>query len=222
MNCSPSSDVDVMRALNKYVLEFSFIFLLGVLFLCYNINMRSIRNNLILSFIIFTLIVPVHAAGSNEKELFVVAQRAFEDGFYDVSLRYVDQLFKDFPRNSKAVEARLLEGQCYFFKKQYLKAFTVFQDLVKRGEYKDVSLFWLGETYLKVGDAAKAREQYRQIIDGYPNSLYAPQAYYSMGWSFFEKAGYDEAGKSFLKFVELFFCTLTTCLFFFANLNFFI
>ncbi|MBF0593724.1 MAG: tetratricopeptide repeat protein [Candidatus Omnitrophica bacterium] len=165
----------------------------------------KIINRIIVSFLLLAAFsFSAGAAETNEKELFVVAQRAFEDGFYDVSLRYVDQLFKDFPQTSKTVEAHLLEGQCYFFKKQYLKAFGVFQELVKRGEYKDVSLFWLGETYLKVGDSAKAQEQYRQIIDGFPNSLYAPQAYYSLGWSYFEKAKYDAARELFAKLVELF------------------
>ncbi len=144
------------------------------------------------------------ASASNEKELFVVAQRAFEDGFYDVSLRYVDQLFKEFPQNARQTEGHLLEGQCYFFKKEYLKAFAVFQELAKKSEYKDVVLFWLGETYLKVGDHVKAREQYRQLIDGYANSIYAPQSYYSLGWSYFEKADYEAARQAFLKVVELF------------------
>ncbi len=166
--------------------------------------MQKISRFLTVLIVSILFISPLYASSSNEKELFVVAQRAFEDGFYDVSLRYVDQLVKEFPQTSKLVEARLLEGQCYFFKKQYLKAFAVFQELVKRGEYKDVTLFWLGETYFKVGDGAKAQEQYRQIIEGYPNSLYASQAYYSMGWSFFEKTQYGEARNYFLKVVELF------------------
>lgn len=166
--------------------------------------MRMMRVIILLCFLSLSFLSAPLASGSNEKEVFVVAQRAFEDGFYDVSLRYIDQLFKEFPQTSKAVDAHLLEGQCYFFKKQYLKAFAVFQELAKGNEYKDVVLFWLGETYLKVGDSSKAQAQYRQIIDGYPNSLYAPQAYYSLGWSFFEKAGYEEAKKSFSRLVELF------------------
>ena len=159
-------------------------------------------------FLILTIlfIVPpiALAEGSSEKELFVVAQRAFEDGFYDVSLRYVDQLIKEFPQTTKYVETRLLEGQCYFFKKQYLKAFNVFQDLAKRTEYKDVTLFWLGETYLKVGDHAKAQEQYKELIQAYPTSLYAAQGYYSLGWSLFEKGDYENAKNNFIKLIELF------------------
>ncbi len=141
-------------------------------------------------------------SASNEKELYVVAQRAFEDGFFDVSIRYIDQLLKEFPATTKLVEAKLLEGQCYFFKKEYVKAFAIFKDLVGRGEYKDASLFWLGETYLKGGDLAKAQEQYRQVIDGFPSSLYTSQAYYSLAWSYFQKGDYDQSKKTFQLLIE--------------------
>ncbi|NLE65745.1 MAG: tetratricopeptide repeat protein, partial [Elusimicrobia bacterium] len=166
--------------------------------------MKKRSFSILLLFLAFSFVVPPARSASDERELFVVAQRAFEDGFYDVSLRYIDQLLKDFPRAAKKIEARIIEGQCYFFKKQYLKAFSVFEDLVKQSEYKDVVLFWLGETYLKAGDHARAREQYRALIQGYPASLYVPQAYYSLGWTYFEKGDYPEAEKVFLKLIELF------------------
>lgn len=144
------------------------------------------------------------AAGANEKDLLVVAQRAFEDGFYDVSLRYVNQLLTEFPQTTKIVEAHLLEGQSYFFKKQYVKAFEVFKDLVSQAEYRDASLFWLGETYLKGGDIAKAQAQYRQVIDVFPTSLYVSQAYYSLAWSYFQKEDYVSARKIFQELIEKF------------------
>ncbi|NTV28869.1 MAG: tetratricopeptide repeat protein [Candidatus Omnitrophica bacterium] len=149
------------------------------------------------------LTFPVGAV-SNEKELFVVAQRAFEDGFYDVSLRYVAQLLQEFPHPERYVETRLLEGQCYFFKKEYLRAFNVFKELVEKDSYRDASLFWLGETYLKGGDYDRAREQYRRVTAEFPSSIYAPQAYYSLAWSYFEKGGYEEAKSAFQDLVEKF------------------
>ncbi|MBF0484959.1 MAG: tetratricopeptide repeat protein [Candidatus Omnitrophica bacterium] len=158
----------------------------------------------LISFVLEASFSPGAYAASNEKELFVVAQRAFEDGFYDVSIRYVTQLLSEFPKTDKYVEARLLEGQCYFFKKQFLKAFTVFKEISEKDTYKDASLFWLGETYLKSGDYDKAREQYGKVIEAFPNSLYAPQAYYSLAWSYFEKADYAQAKKAFQQLIEKF------------------
>jgi TolA-binding protein len=139
-----------------------------------------------------------------EKELFLIAQKAFEDGFYDVAMRYIEQLFKQYPQTEKRVPANLLLGQCYFFKSQYLKAYDVFQELLKYTEFQDATLFWLGETYLKGADYSQAKKQYRQLIDTYPDSEYAPQAHYSSGWIAFEQKKFDEASKAFLTLVNKF------------------
>ena len=83
-------------------------------------------------------------AQPGEKELFLVAQKAFEDGFYDVAMRYIQQIQEQFPQTDRRVESNLLLGQCYFFKGQYLKAYNIFHDLIKESAFKDTTLFWLG------------------------------------------------------------------------------
>jgi len=149
----------------------------------------------------FVLNAPLHAQDS-EKELFLVAQKAFDDGFYDVAMRYIDQLLEQYPQTKKHVQAKLLLGQCYFFKSQYLKAYDTFQDLLKYSEFKDATLFWLGETYLKGADYKQAEQQYRQLINLYPDSIYTPQASYSLGWSYFEQNEFKKAKKAFLELIR--------------------
>jgi len=134
-----------------------------------------------------------------ENELFLVAQKAFEDGFYDVAMRYINQLFEQHPQTKKHIQAKLLLGQCYFFKSQYLKAYDTFQDLLQYSELKDATLFWLGETYLKGSDYKQAEKQYQQLINLYPDSDYVPQAYYSLGWSYFEQSEFEKAKGAFRK-----------------------
>lgn len=138
-------------------------------------------------------------AQSQERELFLVAQKAFEDGFYDVAIRYINQLINDHPQTDKQVQAKLLLGQCYFFQAKYLKAYEVFQGLLGLSEFQDATLFWLGETYLKGSDFNQAEKQYLKLIKVYPDSIYAPQAYYSLGWVYFEQSKYEESKKAFQK-----------------------
>ena len=140
-------------------------------------------------------------ASNSEDELFLVTQKAFEDGFYDVAIRYIQQLLQDYPHTDKHVQAELLLGQCYFFKNQYLKSYEIFQRLLKYDEYKDATLFWLGETYLKGADYKQAQKQYKQLIEIYPNSVYTPQATYSLGWSYFEQNKLKKAKEIFQKLV---------------------
>jgi len=141
-------------------------------------------------------------AQNDEHEIFLVAQKAFEDGFYDVAIRYINQLLQEFPQTEKRVQAQLLLGQCFFFKSQYLKAYDIFQKLLKENEFKDATLFWLGETYLKGTDYKEAEKHYKQLIKLFPKSEYAPQAYYSLGWAYFEQNKFQNAKNIFRKLMQ--------------------
>ena len=143
-------------------------------------------------------------ADQQQDELFLVAEKAFDDGFYDVAIRYVDQFQQKYPESSKKIQVQLLRGQCYFFKNQYLKAFDTFQALVQYTEFKDATLFWLGETYFKGGDYKQAEKNYLQLISTYANSSYIPQAFYSLGWTYFEQTRYKEAQETFAKLITRF------------------
>ncbi len=139
----------------------------------------------------------ITAQESKEEELFLVAQKAFDDGFYDVAIRYINQFLQSYPKSEKFVQSQLLLGQCYFFKSQYLKAYDIFHRLLKYVEYKDATLFWLGETYFKGADYQQAEKYYNQLVSVYPKSVYIPQSYYSLGWSNYEQGKFLEAKKIF-------------------------
>jgi len=144
------------------------------------------------------------AAQSNEDELFLVAQKAFDDGFYDVAIRYIDQFLEKYPRSQRFVQAQLLLGQCHFFQSHYLKAYETFHQLLQYQEYKDATMFWLGETYFKGSDYKQAEKYYLLLMEAYPDSIYVPQAFYSLAWTYFEQAKYDQAKQNFLKLVKRF------------------
>lgn len=137
-------------------------------------------------------------------ELFLVAQKAFDDGFHDVAIRYIEQFLEKYPGNPRVVQARLLLGQCYFFKKQYLKSYNMFHDLLDQKEHKDATLFWLGETYFKGADFKQAASYYRQVLTQYPDSVFLPQTLYSLGWTEFEQGRYPEAKGLFEQLIKKF------------------
>jgi len=150
------------------------------------------------------VIVPECPAQSNEDELFLVAQKAFDDGFYDVAIRYIDQFLEKYPQSQRFVQAQLLLGQCHFFQSHYLKAYETFHQLLEYQEFKDATMFWLGETYFKGSDYKQAEKYYLLLMEAYPDSIYVPQAYYSLAWTFFEQTKYDKAKENFLKLVKRF------------------
>ena len=147
---------------------------------------------------------PAAAAEDKEQELFFVAQKAFDDGFYDVAIRYINQFQQEYPQSFRRVQAQLLLGQCYFFKKQYLKAYDIFQNLLTANEFKDATLYWLGETYFKGADYQQARKTYQQLIEVYPDSQYLSQAIYSLAWTYYEEGDYEQARAKFAEMIKQF------------------
>ena len=145
----------------------------------------------------------VHAQSQRE-ELYATALRAFDDGFYDVAIRYLEQLMQDFPSHPKLSQAKFLLGQCYFFKNRYSEALTVFNGVDDTFDNKELLIFWLGEVYLKMNDYPQAQARYQELINQYPESAYLPQAYYSLGWSFFDQKKYTQARDIFERLVKEF------------------
>ncbi len=177
---------------------------MGLMFI--TLRNRSLPILLALMFLSPTAVRAQSAAapGEQEKELFVIAQRAFDDGFYDVAIRYINDFLEKYPESEKKTQAKLLIGQCYFFKTQYLKAFEIFQGLTDSQEFKDATLFWLGETYLKGSDFAKAEQYYKEVINLFPKSPYTPQSFYSLAWTYFEQKKYLLALDTFKELIQKF------------------
>lgn len=149
------------------------------------------------------------AFSSEEKEIenLFMAKKAYEDGFYEVSLGMLERFQNDFPHSTKAVEARLLTGQCYFFQGHYLEALNILESLLNEpvpNNFKDAVYFWIAEVHFKGNNFQKAAAFYERVINDFPQSPYAPAAYYSLGWSFFQTGKYAQALEDFQSLQEKF------------------
>jgi tetratricopeptide (TPR) repeat protein len=145
---------------------------------------------------------PVHSQ-SQQEELYMAATRAFDDGFYDVAIRYLEQFLAESAQNPKISKAKFLLAQCYFFKNKYPEALNLFSSLTDY-DNKELLLYWMGEVYLKMGNVEESQKKYQELITTYPQSAYLPQAYYSWGWSFFDQKKYNQAKDIFQQMVTRF------------------
>ncbi len=146
----------------------------------------------------------VFAQPAQDQELFSTAQRAYDDGFHDVAIRYLEEYMQTFPQAEKITQAKFLLGQSYFFKNQFAKALEMFKAVDQITENRDAVLFWTAETYLKLDDAASAHAKYTELMDQYPSSTYIPQALYSSGWSYFDQKDYPQSRELFSRLIQRF------------------
>ena len=167
--------------------------------------MKKIFLVLIISLLLINLRPTSYAqTQSKEEESMFVAKKAFEDGYYEVSLSLLERFLSNYPDSSKAGEAELLVGECYFYQNRLLAALDKFEDLLKKPaavNLKDAIFYWIAEAYFKSNNPSKAADFYHKIINEFPNSSYLPLAYYSLGWSLFQENKFQEA-RDYFKALE--------------------
>jgi tetratricopeptide (TPR) repeat protein len=136
------------------------------------------------------------AESSKEEEALYVAKKAFDDGFYDVTLSMLERFLGNYPVSDKTVEVNLLVGRCYFYQNRFLDALNKFQDLLAFPgieNIKDEIYYWIAEVHFRGNNFARAGEYYKKVIDGYPKSSYLAAAYYSCAWSYFQERKFSQA-----------------------------
>jgi len=144
------------------------------------------------------------ADDSKEEESLFVAKKAFDDGFYDVSLGLLERFLKNYPDSSSAAEANLLIGQCYFHQNRFLDSLAKFEGLLDQPQaksFKDALYYWIAEVHFRGNNFDRAAQYYQSIISEFPKSSYVPAANYSLGWCLFQENKFIEAVKYF-KIVE--------------------
>ncbi len=159
--------------------------------------------------IVILFLTPVCFAYENPKEteLLFMARKAYEDGFYEVSLGMLERFQKEYSDSSEVKPARLLSGQCYFQQGRYLEALNIFDGLLndpQGGSFKDALYFWMAEVHFKGGNFEKAAAFYQKLIAELPQSSYAAAAYYSLGWSLAQTGKYSQAVQIFKSLLEKF------------------
>jgi len=168
--------------------------------------MRKISISLIF-LILFIQVFSFAFDDPKEAELLFMAKKAYEDGFYEVSLGMLERFQNEFKDSDKFGQARLLSGQCYFNQGRYSEALNIFEELLTNPQavrLKDAIYFWSAEVHFKGGNFQKAAALYQKLIVEFPNSSYCPAAYYSLGWSYFQGGDLRQAVIVFKRLLEKF------------------
>ncbi|RJO64083.1 MAG: outer membrane protein assembly factor BamD [Candidatus Omnitrophota bacterium] len=133
---------------------------------------------------------------NKESESFFVASKAFDDGFYEVSLSLLGRFLSSYPNTSKLPEAKILIGRCFFQLGKYLEALKQFEELLKLpgiGLFKDEVYYWIAEIHFRGNDFPKASAYYKKVADEFPRSRFVAASYYSLGWCLFQEQNFAQA-----------------------------
>ena len=142
---------------------------------------------------------------SREEEAIFIAEKAFTDGFYDVSLELLERFVKKYPDSPKLPQVNLLVGQCYFRQNKFVEALNKFEWLLNQNaaaNIKDSAVYWIAEVHFKGNNFERAAAYYKMLVDEFPKSGYVPAGFYSLGWCNFQENKLEQAMQNFLTVEE--------------------
>jgi len=139
---------------------------------------------------------PAALAIEDAERLYTVGARAFDDGFYDLSIRMLDRFVDRFPTDPRAGDALLLVGQARLQQKGFQSALDAFrraQSLAPPPGRPGEPRFWEAETLFRMKRYADAQDLYERVLADQPTSAIAPDALYGLAWANLEQKRRDAA-----------------------------
>jgi TolA-binding protein len=136
---------------------------------------------------------------------FVLAKKAFDDEFYDISQEQLERFLLNYPKSQLQYDAHLLLGRCYTYLGKYsqsIKEFDIVLSSASANRLHEEALYWSAEAYFQGKDYKGALNRYAEEMDSYPNSKYSVFSAYSKCWCYFNMGDYDNAISSFKAFIE--------------------
>lgn len=118
--------------------------------------------------------IPIKATSPvDPDELYNTAYLDYTRGNYDVAIDGFKRYLKYFPDTELSDNAQYWIGECYYTKKMYPDAILEFDKVIKnysQGNKVVSALYKIGLSYESMDEVKKAKENYKNVFDNYPNS----------------------------------------------------
>jgi TolA-binding protein len=144
------------------------------------------------------------AVGEPER-LWIVGERAFQDGLHAQSGRMLERLIERYPSDTRVPGATLLLGKVRLSQGQHdaaLQTFRQAQTFSPVPGRPDEARFWEGETLFRMKRYPEARAIYDRILAENPNSPSTPDAVYGLAWVNLELKRRDQAVTEFRRLLS--------------------
>jgi tol-pal system protein YbgF len=108
-----------------------------------------------------------------EKELYVSAKQAFDEGDFEGARAGFEKIIAEFPKSQNTDNAQFWIGEIYYREKWYEKAILEYQKVIEKypnGNKVPAALLKQGFAFLSLGDKANARLILRELAKKYPET----------------------------------------------------
>ena len=121
---------------------------------------------------------PTKISGNNFKRSYINALSAYNDGNYELAIKFFGELVSLDPDHKLADNCQYWLGESFYALKNYKRAILEFEKVFQFNEqdkWDDVQLK-LGICFQKIGNFDKARSEFQKLVDHYPGSEYYQSA----------------------------------------------
>jgi tol-pal system protein YbgF len=108
-----------------------------------------------------------------DKELYLKAKQAFDEGDFDGARAGFEKIIEDFPKSENTDNAQFWIGEIFYREKWYEKAILEYQKVIEKypnGNKVPASLLKQGFAFLSLGDKANARLILKELAKKYPET----------------------------------------------------
>jgi tol-pal system protein YbgF len=115
---------------------------------------------------------------NTEYDSYQNALRMFNSRNYDKAFQLFSDIIKQFPAGTYTDNCWYWSGECWYAQNDYAKAISQFVKVFdfKSSSKADDAQLKIGMCYMKMGQSALAKGEFKKLVDRYPASEYVPRA----------------------------------------------
>ena len=170
----------------------------------YEFSKKNLQNIIILVGIVIVIIAAFFIYYHNRQQKEASASIAMEEAievFGEAEDAWADQ-----EKASIDQEETKQEESSSDYKDKYEKAKASFDDIIKLpggSNYADKALYYSAKASYQIGEYDQARKDFQQLVDNYPNSLFALFAQSALGNCYEQKGGEDNLKNAILEYAPV-------------------
>ncbi len=122
---------------------------------------------------------------------------------YSESLHYFSKYINAVTANEiQHVDAYLRMGDCHFVQKKFDQAIKCYDLAIEQDAEKDYALFQKGSIYYLIGETNYAIENFDNVLNEFPSSIYLDDALFQKAQVLFEQGSYSKAIEQFQRLIK--------------------
>ncbi|GAB4295186.1 MAG: tetratricopeptide repeat protein [Ignavibacteriaceae bacterium] len=126
---------------------------------------------------------------------------------YQNAAFYFSEFVRKFPEDKNIIDAKLRLADSYYASKNFEASSKVFADLFKAGsaEINDPYVFYqYAQALYKSGKTARAISEFAELQRRFPDSDYADESLFTVGWIYFQQGNYQQAVSSYRNVLQIY------------------